>query len=55
MSATIAVPKKRANVSKTFKKGASKKTAKGKSASKDLSASFNKFKNFNGKVYEDHA
>src|SRR5437868_11815749 len=30
---------------------AKKKTRKGTSAAKDLSASFNKFKNFNGKLY----
>src|SRR5260221_1256317 len=51
MSATIAAPKKRANSSKTLKKAATKTPAKKKPASKDLSASFNKFKNFNGKMY----
>jgi hypothetical protein len=55
MSATVAAPGKRAQASKTLKKAAPKAPAKKKSAlkpgSKDLSASFNKFKTFNGKLY----
>jgi len=67
MSATTEAPVKRGKAKKVLKRVARKKTEKGKSASarkgkpasarkdksesKDLSASFNKFKNFNGKLY----
>ncbi len=56
MSTTIAAPRKKTKAGKASSsskgtKATPKAAAKKKSPVKDLSASFNKFKNFNGKLY----